>query len=51
MAKDKVSVPISQAGITRYFEDYKSKIEVSPKIVIFFIVLIILLELILQSMA
>ena len=30
MAKDKISMPSSTAGITRYFDDYKSKIEFKP---------------------
>ena len=30
MANDKVMMPTSTAGITRYFDDYKSKIEFTP---------------------
>jgi len=30
MAKDRVNIPSGTAGLTRYFEDYKSKIELSP---------------------
>jgi len=34
MAKDKIQMPSSIAGITRYFDDVKSKIEFSPGSVI-----------------
>lgn len=30
MAKEHVSMPSGGAGLTRYFEDYKSKIELTP---------------------
>jgi len=30
MADEKVMMPTSTAGLTRYFDDYKSKIEFSP---------------------
>lgn len=28
--KNRVSMPASTAGLTRYFEDYRSKIELKP---------------------
>ena len=34
MAKDRVSMPSSIAGITRYFDEVKSKVEFSPGSVI-----------------
>ena len=35
MAKDnKVRMPQGQGGLTRYFDEYKSKIEISPGAVI-----------------
>ncbi|MFO7710259.1 MAG: preprotein translocase subunit Sec61beta [Candidatus Woesearchaeota archaeon] len=41
---DKVSMPSSTAGITRYFDDYKSKIELSPgHVIILCIVVMIIL--------
>lgn len=50
MAKqNKVSMPMSGAGITRYFDDYKSKIEFKPGHVIFLAVVIILLVIILNA--
>lgn len=45
---NKVSMPSSQGGLVRYFDDYKSKIEFKPGYIILFVVLIILLEIILH---
>ncbi len=30
MARENVQMPASTAGLTRYFDDYKSKLELSP---------------------
>ena len=46
--KDKVNMPMSGAGITRYFEDYKSSIEFKPGHVIFFAVIVIALMIMLH---
>jgi len=43
MAKDKVNMPMSTAGLTRYFEDYRSKIEFKPGYVIVFSILVIII--------
>jgi len=45
---DKVSMPSSQGGLVRYFDDYKSKIEFKPGYIVLFVVLIILLEVVLH---
>jgi preprotein translocase subunit Sec61beta len=43
MARDnKIQMPSSGAGITRYFDDYKSKFEIKPSHVVILAVLIIL---------
>ena len=42
MAKDKTRMPMSTAGITTYFEEYQSKIEIKPGYVIIFSILTIL---------
>lgn len=47
--QDKISMPQSTAGLTRYFDDAKSKISFKPQIVIVFVIVIILIELILHS--
>ena len=49
MAQDKISMPTSTAGITRYFDDYKSKIEFKPGHIIVLCLVVIILSLILQA--
>ncbi len=44
MAEEKIRMPASFGGLTRYFDDYKSKIEIKPEYVIFAIIVVILLE-------
>ena len=48
MAQDKVNMPQSMGGLVRYFDEYKSKIEIKPGHVIILIVVIIIIELFLQ---
>tara|TARA_Y100000310_G_C20367222_1_gene661787 strand:- start:165 stop:338 length:174 start_codon:yes stop_codon:yes gene_type:complete len=48
MAQDKIQMPTSTAGITRYFDDYKSKIEFKPGHIIILTVLVILVVLLLH---
>jgi len=48
MADDKISMPSSMAGITRYFDDYKSKIELKPEHVVALIILVIVIEILLN---
>jgi len=48
MANNKISLPSSTAGITRYYEDYKSKIEFKPGHIIVFAVIILLITLFLH---
>ncbi|MBU0756448.1 MAG: preprotein translocase subunit Sec61beta [Nanoarchaeota archaeon] len=45
---NKVNLPSSGAGITRYFEDYKSKIEFNPGHIIVLAVIVVLLVMILH---
>jgi len=50
MARDKkVSMPSSTAGITRYFDEYRSKIEFKPGHIIILVCIVIVIELILHS--
>lgn len=49
MSDDKVQMPVSTAGLTRYFDDYKSKIEFSPGHVIAIGVVMIVLTLLLHK--
>ncbi len=48
MAKDRIRMPASVGGLIRYYEEYKSKIEFSPKYVMIAIGVVILLEIILH---
>ncbi len=46
--QDRISMPMSTAGITRYFDEYKSKIEFKPGHIIILIIVIIVLEAVLH---
>lgn len=48
MADERVQLPSGQGGLVRYFEDYKSKIEFKPDYVVFFIILVIVIEIFLH---
>jgi preprotein translocase subunit Sec61beta len=48
MSNDKIQMPSSGAGLTRYFDDFHSKIELKPQHVIILIVLVIIIEAILN---
>mgnify|MGYP001609005438 CR=1 FL=1 len=50
MADERIQLPQSGGGIVRYFEDFKSKIEFGPWVVIGAVVVIILLELLLHKL-
>ena len=44
MANDKINLPGSGGGLVRYFDDYKSKLEIKPIMVIIAIAIVILVE-------
>ena len=48
MARDKIQMPSSTAGLTRYFDDYKSKITFKPGTVLVVVIVIIVVLLVLQ---
>jgi len=48
MAQEKVSMPSGMGGIVRYFDEYKSKIVISPIVIVVLIVLTILVEIFLN---
>jgi preprotein translocase subunit Sec61beta len=48
MADDRIQMPSSGAGLTRFFDDYHTKVELKPEHVIILIVLVILIELVLN---
>ncbi|MFH1071932.1 MAG: preprotein translocase subunit Sec61beta [Nanoarchaeota archaeon] len=47
---DRITMPTSSAGITRYFDDYKSKIEFKPTHVIVLVVVVIIIEILLHAL-
>ena len=49
MADNKIQMPQSGGGLVRYFDDFKSKVEFSPKVMIGIIVIVIILEFILHK--
>lgn len=49
MADKRIALPPSTAGITRYFEEYKSKIEIKPAHVIAFSIAITLITILLHA--
>ncbi len=48
MADDSFSMPSGSGGLVRYFNEYKSKIQLKPSYIILLIVLVIIFELILH---
>ncbi|MEK6826720.1 MAG: preprotein translocase subunit Sec61beta [Nanoarchaeota archaeon] len=50
MTDNRIQMPQSGGGLIRYFEDYKSKIEFSPWVVIWVIVAIIIAEILLHRL-
>lgn len=49
MAKDKISMPTSTAGITRYFDDYHSKITFKPEYIIVLVVVVVAIIILLHK--
>ena len=48
MARNNTQIPSGTGGITRYFDEEKSRFEMTPSFVIILIVVIIILELLLH---
>lgn len=49
MTKDKISMPSSTAGITRYFDDYQSKISFRPEYIIVLVMIVVALIILLHN--
>ena len=49
MAKDKVNMPSGIGGLVRYFDEYKSKIEFKPGVVIIMVVIVIIIMIIIHT--
>tara|TARA_Y100000310_G_C20364100_1_gene660350 strand:- start:45 stop:200 length:156 start_codon:yes stop_codon:yes gene_type:complete len=50
MADQKVQMPSSGGGLVRYFDEYKTKIEISPKTVVAMILVVIFIETLLHTL-
>jgi preprotein translocase subunit Sec61beta len=48
MAQDKIQMPSGMGGLVRYFDDYQSRIEFKPVIVVVAILIVIIIELMLH---
>jgi len=48
MADEQMRLPAGGGGLVRYFDEYKSKIQIKPVHVIILIILIIILEIIVR---
>ncbi|MBI2175857.1 preprotein translocase subunit Sec61beta [Candidatus Woesearchaeota archaeon] len=48
MADEQISMPSSQGGLVRYFNEYKSKVQIKPIHVVAFAVAVIVIELLLK---
>lgn len=48
MTDEKIRMPASMGGLVRYFEEYKSKIQIKPGIVVVLSILIAILIIILN---
>lgn len=48
MAEDRMKMPSSFGGLVRYFDEYKSRIQLKPEHVILMIILIIVFEVIVR---
>ena len=44
----RVQLPSGMGGLVRYFDDYKSKIEIRPEVVVATIVIVIMAEILLK---
>lgn len=51
MANDKISMPSSMGGLLRYFDESRSKIRLSPMVVVVICLTVIVLGIILNSFA
>jgi preprotein translocase subunit Sec61beta len=48
MANDQIRMPSSQGGLVRYFDDYKSKLQLRPEHIIVLVVVVIIIEVVLH---
>jgi preprotein translocase subunit Sec61beta len=48
MADDKIQMPSGMGGLVRYFDDYQSKLEFKPVVLVIMILIVIFIELLLH---
>ena len=51
MAQDRIQMPSSMGGLVRYYDEYSSKIQFKPIVVIIFVIVTIILEIFLHTLA
>ncbi len=49
MSDQKISMPSGIGGLVRYFDEYKSKIEFKPGLIVVFVIIVILIEIFLHT--
>jgi preprotein translocase subunit Sec61beta len=49
MAKNKVSMPQSSGGLIRYFDEYKSSLQMKPGLIIVLVIVVIIISILLHS--
>lgn len=49
MARDRISMPQSTGGLIRYFDEYKSKLQMKPALIIVLVIIVIILEIFLHT--
>jgi len=49
MSDNKIRMPSGMGGLVRYFDEYKSKIEFKPGLIILFVIIVIIIEIILHT--
>lgn len=50
MAQQKIQMPQSGGGLVRYFDNYHTKIEISPKSVVYMIIAVIIIEILIHAL-
>jgi len=48
MADEKMSMPASFGGLVRYFDEYKSRIQIKPEHVVIMIIVLISIEIVIR---
>jgi len=49
MGKNKVSMPQSTGGLVRYFDEYKSKLQMKPGLIIVLVIVVIIISIFLHT--